>query len=38
MESDKTELRKELEEYGFQEDHIEIAIKISSNKEEILNL
>ena len=31
-------LKKELEEYGFQQDHIEIAIQISDNKEEVLNL
>ena len=33
-----TELKKELEEYGFQLDHIELATQISRNKEEVLNL
>ncbi len=38
MNSQLTELKKELEEYGFKEDHIDLATKISQEKEEVLNL
>jgi hypothetical protein len=38
MDTGKTELKKELEEYGFQNDHIDLATQISQNKEEVLNL
>jgi len=38
MNSQLTELKKELEEYGFKEDYIDLATKISQEKEEVLNL
>lgn len=33
-----SDLKKELSEYGFQEDHINIAMQMSTQKEEVLDL
>jgi hypothetical protein len=31
-------LKKELEEYGFLTEHIELATKLSEDKEEVVNM
>lgn len=34
----RSEIHKELQEFGFELDHIELALKMTSNKEEAINL
>jgi len=35
---DSTELKKELLDMGFEEKHIDIAVVMTNNKEEVINV
>lgn len=36
--NDKNEIRKELIEFGFMEDHIDLALKITNSKQEAIDM